>query len=55
MFAGRTASRAKSGFNIAGLSEYFRNVIWGSLLVAVTAANYLIPVFLARAEARARR
>jgi simple sugar transport system permease protein len=44
-----------SGFNIAGLSEYFRNVIWGSLLVVVTAANYLIPVLLARAEARARR
>ncbi len=43
-----------SGFNIAGLTEYFRNVIWGSLLVVVTAANNLVPVFAARiAERRA--
>jgi simple sugar transport system permease protein len=45
-----------SGFNIAGLTEYFRNVIWGSLLVVVTAANNLIPVIAARiAERRADR
>jgi simple sugar transport system permease protein len=43
-----------SGFNIAGLTEYFRNVIWGSLLVVVTAANNLVPVLAARiAERRA--
>lgn len=37
-----------SAFNIIGLSEYFRNVIWGSLLVMVTAANYVIPMIIAR-------
>ncbi len=41
-----------SGFNIAGLTEYFRNVIWGSLLVVVTAANYLVPVLAARLRER---
>lgn len=43
-----------SGFNIAGLTEYFRNVIWGTLLVTVTAANNLVPILTARiAERRA--
>jgi simple sugar transport system permease protein len=43
-----------SGFNIAGFTEYFRNVIWGSLLVVVTAANNLVPLVVARiAERRA--
>ncbi len=44
-----------SGFNIAGFTEYFRNVIWGSLLVVVTAANNLVPLAAARmAERRGR-
>jgi simple sugar transport system permease protein len=43
-----------SGFNIAGLTEYFRNIIWGSLLVVVTAGNNLVPLLAARiAERRA--
>ena len=43
-----------SAFNIVGLTEYFRNVIWGSLLVAVTSANYFIPIILARRGMRRR-
>jgi simple sugar transport system permease protein len=44
-----------SGFNIAGLTEYFRNIIWGTLLVVVTAANNLAPLVAARiAERRVR-
>lgn len=41
-----------SGFNIAGFTEYFRNVIWGSLLVVVTAANNLVPLIAARVAER---
>ena len=41
-----------SGFNIAGFTEYFRNVVWGSLLVVVTAANNLVPLLLARLAER---
>ncbi len=41
-----------SGFNIAGFTEYFRNVIWGSLLVVVTAANNLVPLIVARVAER---
>ena len=44
-----------SGFNIAGFTEYFRNVIWGSLLVVVTAANNLVPLAAARLRNAARR
>ncbi len=44
-----------SGFNIAGFTEYFRNVIWGALLVVVTAANAVVPMAAARvAERKAR-
>ncbi|MGA2477224.1 MAG: ABC transporter permease [Spirochaetia bacterium] len=44
-----------SGFNIAGLSEYFRNVIWGLLLVLVTGSNVLLPQIVSRIRARAHR
>jgi simple sugar transport system permease protein len=45
-----------SGLNIAGFTEYIRNVIWGSLLVVVTAANNLVPLAAARiAERRAAK
>ncbi len=41
-----------SGLNIAGFTEYFRNVIWGLLLVVVTAANNLVPLAAGRIAKR---
>ena len=44
-----------SGFNIIGFSNYFRNVIWGAMLVLVTIANYAVPVISARLRAARSR
>jgi len=41
-----------SGFNIIGFSNYFRNVIWGSMLILVTIANNTVPAIVERLKAR---
>ncbi len=41
-----------SGFNIIGFSNYFRNVIWGSMLVLVTIMNNAVPAIVERLKAR---
>jgi simple sugar transport system permease protein len=43
-----------SGFNIIGFSNYFRNVIWGSMLVLVTIVNYSVPAIVDRLKAKKR-
>ena len=43
-----------SGFNIIGFSNHFRNVIWGSMLIMVTIANYIVPMISDRIRIRAK-
>ncbi len=43
-----------SGFNIIGFSNYFRNVIWGAMLVLVTIMSGAIPAIADRLKAKPR-